>query len=215
MQQSLKEQVQALEKRSRLINENIIDAVWIVDYESRVIEYVTPSIQTISGFSPEEWIGRNIDVFMAPDSLEKAVALIEAEEKEFRQGKKRIRTMELKFAHKDGGLYWAELRATLTREGKDRLKVVGVIRDVTAKKTDELQLKSLNEKLTKALEEKERLLQEIKVLEGLLPICSACKRIRDENGKWWPLDLYVKSRTDAEITHTICGDCKHVLYDDL
>jgi hypothetical protein len=50
---------------------------------------------------------------------------------------------------------------------------------------------------------------------GLLPICSGCKRIRDESGKWWPLDAYVKARTEAEFTHTICSDCKDVFYPDL
>jgi PAS domain S-box-containing protein len=215
MPQSLKDQVKALEKRSRLVNESIIDAVWIVDYQTRRIDYVTPSIKEISGFTPEEWVGGHIEDFMDPDSLEKAVTLIEAEAKEFIQGKKNIRNMELQFFHKNGNTYWAELRATLAKEDKEQLKVVGVIRDITEKKADELQLKSLNEKLAKALADKEKLLQEIKVLEGLLPICSACKRIRDENGKWWPLDLYVKSRTDVEITHTICGDCHSVLYKDI
>lgn len=215
MSKTLKDRVKALEKRSRLVNENLIDAVWIVDYHSRCIDYVTPSIEAISGFMPDEWIGNHIEAFMDPESLEKAVAVIEAGEKKFRQGKKTIRNMELKFIHKDGSSYWAELRATLTKEDKDRLKVVGVIRDITEKKADELELESLNEKLTNALAEKEKLLEEIKVLEGLLPICSACKRIRDDKGNWWPLDIYVKSHTDVEITHTICADCKTVLYADI
>jgi len=212
---SLKDQVKALEKKSRLVNENLIDAVWIVDYKSRCIDYVTPSIETISGYMPDEWVGGNIEAFMDPESFEKAVAIIEEKKRKFQEGKKSIRNMDLKFIHKNGSTYWAEVRATLTREGKDRLKVVGVIRDITEKKADELEMKSLNEKLTQALAEKEKLLQEIKVLEGLLPICSACKRIRDENGRWWPLDIYVKKQTDVELTHTICTDCKDVLYADI
>ena len=66
-----------------------------------------------------------------------------------------------------------------------------------------------------ALAEKESLLKEVKLLKGLLPICSGCKRIRDENGRWWPLDAYVKARTEAELTHTICADCQDVFYSDL
>ena len=212
---SLKDQVKALEKKSRLVNENLIDAVWIVDYKSRCIDYVTPSIETISGYMPDEWVGGNVETFMDPESFEKAVAIIEEGKRKFQEGKKSIRNMDLKFIHKSGSAYWAEVRATLTSEGKDQLKVVGVIRDITEKKADELEMKSLNKKLTQALADKEKLLQEIKVLEGLLPICSACKRIRDENGKWWPLDIYVKKRTDVELTHTICSDCKSVLYTDI
>ena len=59
------------------------------------------------------------------------------------------------------------------------------------------------------------LLKEIKVLRELLPICSGCKRIRDEIGKWWPLDAYVKKHTDSEFTHTVCPDCKDVFYSDI
>ncbi len=62
---------------------------------------------------------------------------------------------------------------------------------------------------------KERLLKEVKVLRGLLPICSGCKRIRDEHDRWWPLDAYVRARTEAELTHTICPDCTDVFYSDL
>ena len=66
-----------------------------------------------------------------------------------------------------------------------------------------------------ALAEKDRLLKEVKVLRGLLQICSGCKRIRDEQGRWWPLDAYVRDRTEAKLTHTICPDCDEVYYGDL
>ena len=94
------------------------------------------------------------------------------------------------------------------------LKIVGVTRDITARKRAELRLEEQNRKLTDALAEKERLLKEIKVLQSLLPICSGCKRIRDDDGKWWPLDAYVQAHTDSEITHTICPDCKDVFFPD-
>jgi hypothetical protein len=45
--------------------------------------------------------------------------------------------------------------------------------------------------------------------------CAKWLVIRDENGKWWPLDAYVKARTEAELTHTICDDCQDLFYSDL
>ena len=48
---------------------------------------------------------------------------------------------------------------------------------------------------------------EVKRLEGLLPICSYCKRIRDEQDLWTGLESYITKRTDAEFTHGICPDC--------
>ena len=64
---------------------------------------------------------------------------------------------------------------------------------------------------TKAMQEREHHLAEaqaeVKVLEGILPICSSCKRIRDDGGKWEPVESYVRDHTDAEFTHGICPDC--------
>ncbi|MEO8032133.1 MAG: response regulator [Gemmatimonadota bacterium] len=49
--------------------------------------------------------------------------------------------------------------------------------------------------------------QELKRLEGLLPICAYCKRIRDDGGKWNSLETYIGQRSKAQFTHGICDDC--------
>ena len=49
---------------------------------------------------------------------------------------------------------------------------------------------------------------EVRQLQGLLPICSYCKRIRDEDAGWTRVESYIASRTDATFTHGICPDCK-------
>ena len=48
---------------------------------------------------------------------------------------------------------------------------------------------------------------EVQRLEGLLPICSYCKRIRDEANEWSSVEQYVSERFDACFTHSICPDC--------
>ncbi len=58
-------------------------------------------------------------------------------------------------------------------------------------------------------------MHEIKTLRGIIPICSHCKKIRDDKGYWQQVESYVKARTDAEFTHTICPDCKEELYPEL
>jgi len=50
-------------------------------------------------------------------------------------------------------------------------------------------------------------LQNLKTLEGLLPICSHCKSIRDEEEHWHPLETYVKDHTSAKMSHGICPKC--------
>jgi PAS domain S-box-containing protein len=68
-------------------------------------------------------------------------------------------------------------------------------------------------------EERERLIRElqealaqVKVLRGLLPICAACKKIRDEQGQWNSVEKYIHDRTEANFTHSICPECIQRLY---
>ena len=61
----------------------------------------------------------------------------------------------------------------------------------------------------------QRALGEVKELSGLLPLCSSCKKIRDDNGYWNVLEQYISSRTDAEFSHSICPDCAKKIYPDI
>lgn len=49
---------------------------------------------------------------------------------------------------------------------------------------------------------------EVKRLEGLLPTCSYCKKIRDAAGAWVPIERYIAARTDASFSHGICPECR-------
>ncbi len=51
-------------------------------------------------------------------------------------------------------------------------------------------------------------LEQVKVLQGLLPVCAWCHRIRDAGGHWGELESYIRKHTDAEFTHGICPACK-------
>jgi hypothetical protein len=63
----------------------------------------------------------------------------------------------------------------------------------------------LNKSLQDALE---------KVLSGFLPICAACKKIRDEQGAWHVIEAYISAHTDAKFSHGLCPDCAEKLYPD-
>ena len=57
-------------------------------------------------------------------------------------------------------------------------------------------------------------LDRVKTLSGLLPICSSCKKIRDDQGYWNSVEGYLRQRADVDFTHGICPDCKERLYGD-
>ena len=56
---------------------------------------------------------------------------------------------------------------------------------------------------------------EIKTLRGIIPICSSCKKIRDDKGYWNQIELYIKEHSDADFSHGICPDCVKKLYPDM
>ncbi len=67
--------------------------------------------------------------------------------------------------------------------------------------TLEIQAKDLQSKL-----------QEIKTLKSPLPICSTCKKIRDDEGYWHQVDTYIQEHTDTHFSHSICPECTKKLY---
>ena len=56
-------------------------------------------------------------------------------------------------------------------------------------------------------EELQKAIDTAQTLRGLLPICAACKRIRDDRGTWQPLEQFISSRSDADFTHGYCPPC--------
>jgi YesN/AraC family two-component response regulator len=54
----------------------------------------------------------------------------------------------------------------------------------------------------------------IKTLHGILPICSSCKKIRDDKGSWTRIEAYISEHTDVEFSHGICSECTEKLYPD-
>ena len=215
MIKTLEDQIKELEQKHRVIEENLIDAIWVVDAQTLKYEYISQSKDKGGEYCSDESINLTIKDQLAPDSLKMVMQALTEEIDRFQQGVRAVRTMEVEMFRKNGDSYWAEIRARLIKEPGKSLKAFGVTREITEKKKAELEKDELVKELEAALAEKEKLLKEVKVLEGLLPICGGCRRIRDEKGRWWPLDSYVKAQTEAEITHTICPDCTDVLYEDI
>jgi hypothetical protein len=58
-------------------------------------------------------------------------------------------------------------------------------------------------------------LQKIRLLEGMLSVCASCKKIRDGENHWSPIEEFIQKRSHADFSHTICPDCGVKLYGDL
>ncbi len=60
-----------------------------------------------------------------------------------------------------------------------------------------------------------KLQSQVKYLAGLLPICSLCKKVRDDKNYWHQVEAYIADHTDATFTHSYCPDCFKKLMSDL
>lgn len=58
-------------------------------------------------------------------------------------------------------------------------------------------------------------LETIRTLHGILPICSSCKKIRDDKGAWQNLEAYISLHTDAEFSHGLCTECAQRMYPEV
>ena len=57
-----------------------------------------------------------------------------------------------------------------------------------------------------------KMFEKMKYLEGILPVCAACKKIRDESGGWHHIESYISEKSDAKFSHSICPECAEKLY---
>lgn len=64
------------------------------------------------------------------------------------------------------------------------------------------------------IQELKKALSEVKTLQGFLPICSECKKIRDDQGYWNRIETYIRKHSEAEFSHSICPECARNLYPD-
>ncbi|MFZ5586700.1 MAG: PAS domain-containing protein [Thermodesulfobacteriota bacterium] len=212
MARKFEDKFNALEERYKLIADNLIDAIWVLDVEDQTFDFITQSVQRLSGYTAEEYCQLTMAQWLGPESYANLLAILREELAMFEQGQARKRILDVEMIHKDGHSYWVEISAKVFKDESGRFKVVGLSKDITSRRAAEQEREKLVRQLGQALAEKERLLKEVKTLRGLLPICAACKRIRDEHGQWWPLDAYIEHKSDASLTHTICPDCSQVLY---
>lgn len=77
------------------------------------------------------------------------------------------------------------------------------------------ELKRLNQEKEKLIAELQLSLDEIKTLQGILPICARCKKIRNDNGYWEQVEEYVHQHANVEFSHSICPECRAELYPEL
>lgn len=69
--------------------------------------------------------------------------------------------------------------------------------------------------LKRSLDNLQKALAEVKQLKGILPICTYCKKIRDDEGYWHKVEEYIQQHSEADISHSLCPKCRIIIYEDV
>lgn len=72
--------------------------------------------------------------------------------------------------------------------------------------------KGAEEEREKLIRELQEAISKIKILSGLLPICASCKKIRNDQGYWEQIEIYIREHSEAEFSHGFCPECAEKLY---
>lgn len=135
----IKDELRLSEARYKFLTENMKDVVWTIDTETMRFVYVSPSVERLRGYTPEEVLAAPIEDSLAPEDSAKVSELIRAGHKKMceEEGALRIafHTMELLQPRKDGSLVWTETIVSFQRNPTSgRMELIGVTRDISERK---------------------------------------------------------------------------------
>jgi hypothetical protein len=100
-----------------------------------------------------------------------------------------------------GRLIWVRSIGEAVRDAEGRIiRLQGAFQDITVRK----QVEAEKEKLIKELQDA---LAEVKTLRDFLPICSYCKKVRDDENYWSQIESYISRHTGTKFSHGICPEC--------
>lgn len=183
------------------------EGLYVLDPSGKAL-YVNPEAERLLGWTAGELLGENIHDLIHPKRPDgSSLPLHECPMFTVAKTGARFVSRNETFIRKDGAAFPVSAISTPVREDGKIVASVTAFQDISA--------------LMKAEQEREKLiflLQEaltaIKALHGIIPICSFCKKIRDDKGIWRRLEAYINEHTDARLSHSLCDECLKREYPD-
>ncbi|MEA5078623.1 MAG: PAS domain S-box protein [Anaerolineaceae bacterium] len=126
------EELERVNTNYQLISQNTGDVIWVMDFELQKYMYISPSIQRLRGFSPEEVLNESIKQSMTEDSYRLVVKELTQGLRKFEKtGKPLSTSIQVNLLRKDGSIVPSEITATLAPDSNGKLQVVGISRDIS------------------------------------------------------------------------------------
>jgi len=164
-----------------------------LDKEFRIID-INPRFKEYFGYELGDIKGEKINSIIIPDDFDAEAAKLN---KETLAGYVYYDTLR---KAKNGDLLPVSISAApIVIDGEQRGSFV-IYKDIIKRAKIEEEREELIKQLQKALDE-------VKTLEGLIPICSHCKKIRDDSGFWGNVEQYIAKHSNVDFSHGICPDC--------
>jgi len=189
------------EEKYRCVVENVNVGLLVV--QDLKIVFANAAISTYMGYTKDELINNpNPFEFIHPDDVDMVF-----ERHMNRLNNKPVEDVyPFRVVTKDGRMLWLEITPIkILWEGNPA--TLNFLTDITERVHGE-------EEREKLIHEIQEALNELKTLRGILPLCSFCKKIRDDKGYWEQVDVYIHKYLQADISHGICPECAKKHYPD-
>jgi two-component system, cell cycle sensor histidine kinase and response regulator CckA len=180
------------------IVESCEDAIISETLDGTIVSW-NSGAERIYGYRAEEMVGRSSSILLPADRADDLAT------EEFRRSEhpNRFETVRVR---KDGQVIDVSVTVSQIKNAAGQVNAAAIVaRDITQIKQQEAERLKLIQELSDAL-------ASVKTLSGLLPICSSCKKIRNDKGYWEQVEIYIRNRSNAEFTHGICPQCRQLLY---
>lgn len=168
-----------------------IDLLCVLDFNG-YFKRLNPAWEKTLGFTVDELRSKPFIEFVHPDDRERTLR----QNREVRTGGQAL-SFENRYLCKDGSHRWLLWNAA---PDFGQRVIYSVARDVTERKRAEAERERLLSELRVAL-------AEVKTLREILPICSYCKRIRNDQNYWDTVESYISQHTNSRFSHSICPNC--------
>lgn len=184
----------------RLLADHMSDVIWTLDLEGN-FTYVSPSVERLRGYKPEEIVGLPLEGALLPEEAAEVRAAAPQMIELFRSSRTAQVRRFITQPCRDGSTVPSEIVVNGMYDSEGNLvAILGVTRDITDQHRVERELRQ-------AKEVAERALAEVGRLKDLIPICSNCKNVRDDKGYWEQVEEYISSQTGVQFTHSLCPNC--------
>jgi PAS domain S-box-containing protein len=195
------ERLRISEKHYRLLLDESMDPTFSF-YPDGTYRYVNNAFAQGVGKTSDKIIGRKIWDIFKKDEADKRFAIVK---KVFSNGN--TEEIEVRVPLPSGDTYYITTVKPIFNETGEVETVICTSKNITKRKLTEDALKGEHDRLLEAIEK-------IKTLSGLLPICSSCKKIRDDKGYWNQIETYIHAHSDAKFSHGLCPECADKMYGD-